>query len=68
MIGTIIKSILMEKGIKQNKLAEILGISCNSVSKKMNGKTEFKVKELMKIADFLNVDVRDFFEESQHVH
>lgn len=62
MISTVIKSILKQKGIKQNKLAEILGISCNSISKKMNDKAEFKVSELVKMASFLEVDISAFFE------
>lgn len=63
VMSTPIKSILKQKGIKQNKLAEILGLSCNSISKKINGKAEFKASELMKIASFLEVDISALFFE-----
>lgn len=42
---------MRRKGITQNMLAELLGISINSMSQKMTGKRQFKAKEMILIRD-----------------
>ncbi|KXU13651.1 hypothetical protein SORDD17_01657 [Streptococcus oralis] len=50
-----------EKKVKQSELAEVLGISKNSYSLKEQGKTEFKLSEMFKIANYFQKDISDIF-------
>ena len=61
MRGNKLKGAMAEKGISQADIAKILGLSTNSVSAKINGKVDFKVGEMQKICDFLQVDPHIFF-------
>lgn len=47
---------IIEKYGSQEKFAEILGISSNSMSKKMNGKTGFSQKDIVRWAELLDID------------
>lgn len=50
-----LKGIMVENGATQADIAKLLGITERCVSNKMTGKTEFKVSELVKIADYFSV-------------
>ena len=54
-----IKQILQEKGIKQTWLAEKLGKSFNMVNEYCNNKRQPSLEDLNKIADILDVDVKE---------
>lgn len=43
--------------IKNQDLAEILGISVVSLSKRMNSKIEFKPSELETLASYMDIDI-----------
>ena len=54
-----IKDEIEKRGIKQKKIAEILGINHSTLSLKMNGFHSFSEIEVKKIAKFLNVPVEN---------
>lgn len=57
-----IKEILKEKNVSQIELAEKLDISKVGINKIINGNPT--AETLLKIAEVLNVDIRDLFEPS----
>lgn len=50
-----------EKGITQEKMAKMLGISKNNYYLKENGKLDFGLSEVKKILDILNSDYNEIF-------
>ncbi len=54
-----IKAILDRKGIKQNWLAEQLGKSYNMVHSYAQNKRQPSIDDLYKIAEILNVDIKE---------
>ena len=52
-----IKRLRKNKGLKQQELAEILGIKRNTYSDWENGKTEPSFENLIKLADLLEVSL-----------
>ena len=53
-----------EKGITQEQMAKLLGISKNNYNLKENGKLDFNLAEVKKILDILKSNYNDiFFEE-----
>ncbi len=58
-----IKEVLEEKGIKQIWLAEKLGKSYNMVNSYAKNRRQPNLKDLYKIAEILNVGVRDLLIE-----
>lgn len=53
---------IIEKYGSQEKYADVLGISANSLSKKMTGKTGFSQKDITIWADLLNIDKAEYGE------
>ena len=54
-----------EKGITQEQMAKLLGISKNNYNLKENGKLDFNLSEVKKILDILKSNYNDiFFEEN----
>lgn len=54
-----------EKGITQEKMAEMIGISKNNYNLKENGKLDFNLVEVKKILEILNSKYEEiFFEET----
>lgn len=51
---------IIEKYGSQEKYAEILGISSNSLSKKMRGKTGFSQKDIATWSALLEIDKDDY--------
>lgn len=54
-----IKDILNQKGIKQTWLAERLGKSYNMTNSYVQNRTQPSLEDLNRIADILDVDVKD---------
>jgi len=54
-----IKEVLVIKGISQKKLAEDLGKTRNTVSNICNNKSQPHLKDLKRIADILELDIRE---------
>ena len=52
-----IETLINEKGFKKSFIAKNLNISVESLRKKLKGLVDFKVSELIKLADILNLSV-----------
>lgn len=51
---------IIESYGSQKKFADKLGISENSISKKMQGKTGFSQDDIVKWSELLNIDKKDY--------
>lgn len=56
-----LKEVLKEKDISGKKLAEIVGITETSLSRIINGDQQPRFDLLLKIAQTLDVDIRELF-------
>lgn len=57
-VGERLRKLLQIKNIKRSYLAKKVGISYNSLTNKLNGKSEFSASEVSRIKDILNLDVK----------
>lgn len=55
------KAWLVENGIKQNELAELLGITKEGVNAKVNGKQNFTLAQVKKICETYKISADLFF-------
>ncbi|MBR1907543.1 helix-turn-helix transcriptional regulator [bacterium] len=60
-IGKKIKYLRKEHGISQEKLAEGIEMSREHISCLERGKNLITIESLYKIAEYFNVDIKDFF-------
>jgi putative transcriptional regulator len=60
-----IKEVLVHKGIKQKWLAEKLGKSYNMINSYVQNRRQPSLSALYKIADILNVDVKDLIKSNK---
>ena len=58
-----LKGARAEKGYSQGEMADKLGISRDSYNKKENGRSEFKLSEIIAIMDILDKGFEDIFLE-----
>ena len=56
-----IKEALKQRGLKQNELAERLGINRVSLSRLLSDKNDMRISTIKKIADAIGCDVAEFF-------
>lgn len=56
-----LKGIMTEKEITQNELAKILQISISTLNFKINGKSDFSIKEAKKVSRFFNKSIEEIF-------
>lgn len=56
-----LKSLRAKNGMKQQDLAELIGISVTTYSNKENGMRKFTIEEALKIADIFKCDIREIF-------
>ena len=56
-----IKETLKQRGLKQNDLAERLGINRVSLSRLLSDKNDMRLSTIKKIADAIGCDVSEFF-------
>ena len=64
-----IKETLKKKGLKQNDLADRLGINRVSLSRLLSDKNDMRISTIKKIADAIGCDVAEFFtpaEKEEH--
>ncbi len=54
--GTALKELIKNKGIKNKFIAEKLGIAPNSLSRKISGKSDFKLSEMEIVCNVLSID------------
>lgn len=57
-----IKETLKKRGLKQNDLADRLGINRVSLSRLLSDKNDMRISTIKKIADAIGCDVSEFFE------
>jgi transcriptional regulator with XRE-family HTH domain len=57
---------IKEKGLKINAVAKWLDISPSYLSRKLKGKRHFRPEELGLLANYLKVDIKEFYEEQPH--
>lgn len=57
MIGDILKNLRKEKGLTQNELSQIIGITRTTYAGYENNKHEPDIKTLTKIADYYKVSL-----------
>lgn len=62
-IGDKIKKIRKNKGLTQSQFSEITGIAINSISRYEKGERKPTTDILKKIADGLNVDIKELFDD-----
>ena len=60
-IGKKIKNYRLEKGLSQEKLAECVNMSREHISCIERGKNMISIENLYNIANYFDVDIRDFF-------
>ena len=60
-----IKDILKQKGLKQNDLADRLGINRVSLSRILSDKNDMRMSTITKIADAIGCDVAEFFSPAE---
>ena len=56
-----IKETLKKRGLKQNDLADRLGINRVSLSRLLSDKNDMRISTIKKIADAIGCDVSEFF-------
>lgn len=61
-LGARIKELRKSKNITQEELVELIGSDTNNLSRIENGKKFMSADKLVKIANALNVDIKDLFD------
>ncbi|UBH12453.1 helix-turn-helix transcriptional regulator [Macrococcus armenti] len=57
-----LKTLMIERGIKQKELADVLGITQSLFSQKLNkNKSRFSVEEVILICDHLKINMHEYF-------
>ena len=56
-----LKGLMVEKNITQKELAQILQMSITTLNFKINGKSDFNVKEAKKISNFFGKTIEEIF-------
>ena len=58
--GKRVKALMELKNIKRSYVAEKIGITYNTLTKKLNGQREFTLLEIIKMKDVLNIDLKQY--------
>ena len=61
-----IKDALKKRGLKQNDLADRLGINRVSLSRLLSDKNDIRLSTIKKIADAIGCDVTEFFTPAEN--
>ena len=56
-----LKGLMVEKNITQQELAQILQMSITTLNFKINGKSDFNVKEAKKVSNFFGKTIEEIF-------
>ncbi len=59
--SNLLRGRIAEKGYTQKKVAEMIGITYQSFSEKINNKSPFKVSEIIKLCDVLGIVDKDIY-------
>ena len=49
-----------ERGVSQQRLAQVIGVNHEAMRDRLLGRTQTKAEELVALATFLDVDIREF--------
>jgi len=60
-----IKVMLVEKGVSQTQLAQVLGKSFGTVNAYCANRQQPSLESLFKIADYLNVNIKDLIVDNE---
>ncbi|UTH10812.1 helix-turn-helix domain-containing protein [Macrococcoides canis] len=61
-----LKTLMIEKGIKQKELADVLGITQSLFSQKLNkNKSRFTVEEVILLCDYLAINMHEYFFDNE---
>ena len=60
-IGRKIRSLRLEQGLSQEKLAELVEMSREHISCLERGKNTISIDSLYKIAQYFQIDIKEFF-------
>ena len=66
-VGARIRKIRQSKDLSQDNVADELGINKSSYSKIENGHTDPSLSRILKIAEILETDIREFFTDTKEV-
>ena len=61
VLGRRIKSLRVNKGISQSKMAKLLGLSQTNLSNMESGRTAITTQNIFKMQGILNFKIADFF-------
>ena len=61
-----IKEALKQRGLKQNELADRLGINRVSLSRLLSDKNDMRISTIKKIADAIGCDLSEFFKPAEN--
>jgi transcriptional regulator with XRE-family HTH domain len=67
-IGLKIKALRQQAGLSQEKLAEMMGLTFQSIQKYESGQTTLSVIKLQQVAEALKVSVTEFFSSTPTEH
>jgi transcriptional regulator with XRE-family HTH domain len=56
-----VRAELARRRVRQSEVAERLGVSRQNVAQRLNGSVDFRVGELLAIADLLGIPAANFF-------
>lgn len=56
MNANLLRGKIVERGLTQQKLAEKVGLSPNSLSRKLSGERDFRLCEMVRICEVLNIE------------
>lgn len=60
-----LKRVITERGVKQSRLAEVLGVQEATISRWVNGKSHPRAPQLLILSSFLKVPVQQLLKDSE---
>lgn len=57
-----LRAVLAERGVTQSELAKKIDLTFPAFNKRMNGRVDWKISELVRIARLLNADLTDLID------
>lgn len=66
-LSTVIRERVAEKGLTQAAAARAIGIGRQTFSRKINGRGDFSVSELTRLADFLGTTIVDLMQRAGQI-
>lgn len=64
-IRTVLAEKRYERGVSQQRLAQVIGVNREAMRDRLLGRTQTKAEEVAALAAFLEIDIREFFPEHQ---